>query len=78
MSDLKKLLEAVTEMRAAQKLEWDALPSNFRVWKRARQQQRVSQLEEQVDALVRELRRAYPETDEDAGEDPKGSKTLGV
>jgi hypothetical protein len=65
MSDLQKFWEAVTAMRAAQKLEWDALPSNFRLWKRARQQQAVSRLEQQVDALAEELRRTYSWTDDD-------------
>lgn len=55
MGDLKRLLDAVIEMRAAQKLEWDALPSNFRVWKRAREQQAVARLERQVDDLAQEL-----------------------
>ena len=59
MDDLKRFWNAVKEMRAAQKLEWDALPSNFRLWKRARQEQTVSRLEEKVDALAEELRRAY-------------------
>ena len=54
-NDLTKLLDAVTEMRAAQKLEMDALPSNLRVWKRTRQQLRVAQLEQQVDELVKQL-----------------------
>ena len=44
-------------MRDAQKLEWAALPSNFRLWKRARQQQGVSRLEEEVDRLAEEVRR---------------------
>ncbi len=55
MDDLKKLLDAVTEMRAAQKLEMDALPANFHVWKKTRRQMNVSRLEEQVDALLQEL-----------------------
>lgn len=65
MTDLERLLNAVIEMRAAQKLEWDALPANFRIWKRARQQQRVTLLEQQVDALVQELLRTPPKTDTD-------------
>ena len=58
MDDLKKLLDAVTEMRAAQKLEMDALPGNFKVWKKTRQQMTVALLEAQVDALIAELRAA--------------------
>ena len=57
MDDFKKLLDAVIEMRAAQKLEWDALPSNFDRFKRARKQGNVARLEEKVDALIEELRR---------------------
>ncbi|MGB8645840.1 MAG: hypothetical protein WCF84_11430 [Anaerolineae bacterium] len=68
MSDLKRLWDAVAAMRAAQKLEWAALPSNFRLWKRARQQQEVYRLEEQVDALAEELLRTYGWTG-DAKED---------
>lgn len=64
MNDLKKLLDAVIEMRAAQKLEWDALPSNFDRFKRARKQGHVARLEEQVDALIQELQHASHETDE--------------
>lgn len=64
---MKKFLDAVTEMRAAQKLEMDALPANFRVWKKTRQQMNVARLEEQVDALLEELRRAYAD---DAKDDP--------
>jgi hypothetical protein len=55
MDDVKRFLEAVTAMRAAQKLEMDALPANFRIWKRTRRQLKVSQLEEQVDQLAQEL-----------------------
>jgi hypothetical protein len=62
MDDLKKLLDAVTEMRAAQKLEMDALPSNFKVWKKTRQQMTVAQIEAKVDALIQELQRAYDGT----------------
>jgi uncharacterized coiled-coil protein SlyX len=58
MNDLKIFLDAVTEMRAAQKLELDALPTNFKVWKKTRQQMSVARLEEKVDALVQELQRA--------------------
>lgn len=58
MDDWKKLLDAVTEMRAAQKLEMDALPSNFKVWKKTRQQMTVAQIEQKVDALLEEMRRA--------------------
>ena len=56
MDDLKKLLDAVTEMRAAQKLEMDALPANFYVWKKTRRQMNVARLEEQVDALLQEFK----------------------
>ena len=66
MNDLQRLLDAVTEMRAAQKLEWAALPSNFRLWKRARQQMNVTRLEEQVDQLTAELLRSQNRAD--AGE----------
>jgi uncharacterized coiled-coil protein SlyX len=58
MENLKKFLDAVAAMRAAQKLEMDALPANFKVWKKTRQQMTVAQLEAQVDALLQELRRA--------------------
>ena len=57
MDDLKKFLDAVTEMRAAQKLEMDALPANFKVWKKTRQQMTVARLERKVDALLEELAR---------------------
>lgn len=57
MNDLKKLLDAVIEMRAAQKLEWAALPGNFDRFKRARQQGNVARSEEKVDALIQELLR---------------------
>ena len=66
MDDLKKLLDAVTEMRAAQKLEMDALPSNFKVWKKTRQQMTVAQLEQKVDALIAELRIAQNRGNEKA------------
>ena len=56
MDNLKEFLDAVTEMRAAQKLEMDALPANFKVWKKTRQQMTVARLEEKVDALLEELR----------------------
>jgi hypothetical protein len=69
MSDLKRFWDAVTAMRAAQKLEWAALPSNYRVWKRARQQQAVSRLEEKVDELAAELLHTYGWTDDDAEDD---------
>jgi hypothetical protein len=59
MSELKRFWHAVTAMRAAQKLEWDALPANFRLWKRAREKQAVSRLEVQVDQLADDLRRRY-------------------
>lgn len=62
MTELEKFLDAVAEMRAAQKLEMDALPGNFKVWKKTRQQMTVARLEEQVDALLEELQRAYGET----------------
>lgn len=65
MNDLKKFLDAVTEMRVAQNLEWAALPSNYDRWKRARQQQTVARLEEKVDALATELLRAYSWKEED-------------
>lgn len=68
MDDLKQLLGAVKEMRAAQKLEWAALPSNFRIYKRSRQQQTVSRLEESVDQLVEELLQKYDTTED--GENP--------
>jgi hypothetical protein len=64
-TDLKKLLDAVIEMRAAQKLEWDALPSNYARWKRARKQGHVARLEAKVDALLDEALRA---DDKDAPE----------
>ncbi len=63
-NDIKKLFSAVAAMRDAQKLDWAALPSNFRLWKRARQQQAVSRLEEQVDKLLAELLRTYHWMDE--------------
>lgn len=56
MTDLNQFLDAVSAMRAAQKLEMDALPANFRVWKKTRQQMTVAHLEEKVDALLEELR----------------------
>lgn len=59
MTDPKQFLDAVSEMRAAQKLEMDALPGNFKVWKKTRQQMTVARLEEKVDALLKELQRAY-------------------
>jgi hypothetical protein len=62
-NDLKKFWDAVTQMREAQKLEWAALPANYGRWKRARQQQSVSQLEEKVDALAEELRQTHRWTD---------------
>jgi hypothetical protein len=65
MSDLKRFWNAVTAMRAAQKLEWAALPSNYRLWKRVRQQQTVSRLEEQVDDLAEELLHTYHWMDDD-------------
>lgn len=71
-SDLEKLWEAVRAMRAAQKLEWAALPGNLRLWKRARQQQTVSRLEEKVDGLVQELQRTYRWKDvQDRGKTPE-------
>jgi hypothetical protein len=69
MSDLKRFWDAVTQMREAQKLEWAALPGNYRLWKRARQQQAVSQLEQRVDALAEELLHTYCWTDEDEEDD---------
>lgn len=65
MTDLKRFLDAVTQMREAQKLEWAALPANFKLWKRARQKQAVYQLEEKVDALVEELSHSDRTTGED-------------
>ncbi len=59
MRDLKRFWDAVTAMRAAQKLELDALPSNLRIWKRARRQQAVAQLEQKVDDLAEELPQTY-------------------
>ena len=59
MNDLKRFWEAVGAMRSAQKLEWAALPSNYNRWKRVRQQQAVSRLEEQVDRLAEELLHEY-------------------
>jgi hypothetical protein len=67
MSEMKKLLDAVIEMRAAQKLEWAALPANFNLWKRARQKQSVSVLEQTVDALAEELLRNCHSTDDNKG-----------
>lgn len=64
MTDLKQFLDAVTEMRAAQKLEMDALPSNFKVWKKTRQQMTVAKLEAKVDTLVDEMRGRYGETND--------------
>ena len=68
MSDLKRFWDAVTAMRAAQKLEWAALPANYRLWKRVRQQQAVSRLEEQVDNLAAELLHTYSWTVDDAAD----------
>ena len=62
MNDLKSFLDAVLEMRTAQKLQLDALPSNLKIWKRARQQQNVARLEEKVDTLVQELLQMLDET----------------
>lgn len=59
MNDTSTFINAVKQMRAAQKLEWDALPANFNIFKRARRQQTVSQLELQVDKLLDELLRTY-------------------
>lgn len=70
--DLKMFLDAVIEMREAQKLEWAALPANFRLWKRARQQQSVSKLEEKVDAIAKELRQTYNWTDQNEEDDEPG------
>lgn len=64
MTDLKQFLDAVTEMRAAQKLEMDALPSNFKVWKKTRQQMTVAKLEAKVDTLVDEMRGRCGETND--------------
>jgi len=64
MTELKKLFDAVTEMRAAQKLEMDALPSNFKVWKKTRQQMTVAKLEAKVDTLLDEMRGRYGETND--------------
>ena len=46
-----------------------SVPGNFRLWKRARQQQAVSKLEEKVDALAEELLRTYCWKGEDEGAD---------
>lgn len=73
MNDLEKFLDAVAAMRAAQKLEMDALPANFKVWKKTRQQMTVAQLEAQVDALLEELRRA--DADDAHDDTARGSKT---
>ena len=73
MNDLKQFLDAVTEMRTAQKLEMDALPANFKVWKKTRQQMTVAQIEAKVDALLEELRRAYADDAHDTK--ARGSKT---
>lgn len=69
MSDLKTFWQAVTTMRAAQKLEWDALPSNFRIYKRSRQQQTVSKLEQSVDELAQELFARYHWSDGEEQDD---------
>ncbi len=58
-NDTKRFAEAVRAMRVAQKMEWDALPSNFRLWKRSRAQQSVALLERQVDDLLKELLRSF-------------------
>ncbi len=63
VQDLKQLLRAVSEMRAAQKLEYEALPGNARLWKRAREKQSVTRLEQRVDELVADLQPAYGSTD---------------
>jgi hypothetical protein len=60
VDDWMRFVEAVTEMRAAQKREMDALPGNFKIWKRTRQQMTVARLEEKVDELARELVRLRP------------------
>lgn len=73
MTDLKEFLDAVAAMRAAQKLEMDALPANFKVWKKTRQQMTVARLEEQVDALLDELQRAHADDAHD--DNARGSKT---
>lgn len=72
MDDLKKLLDAVAEMRAAQKLEMDALPGNFKVWKKTRQQMLVAKLEARVDALLKELQRAHGDTSSTQDTIPEG------
>ncbi len=69
MNDLKRFWDAVAAMRAAQKLEWAALPSNYSRWKRARQKQAVSRLEERVDDLAEELRHTYGWMDDDKEDD---------
>lgn len=76
MDDLKRLLGAVKEMRAAQKVEWAALPSNFRIFKRSRQQQAVARLEENVDHLLEELLRKHDSTgdEEENGTSARDSK----
>ncbi|MHB8878984.1 MAG: hypothetical protein ACYC8T_35230 [Myxococcaceae bacterium] len=67
MGDLKKFLDAVMEMRAAQKLEWAALPANFDIWKRARQKQSISRLEQSVDELAERLLRTERSRPDDEG-----------
>ncbi len=56
-ADLATLLAAVTAMRAAQKLELAALPSNLAIWKSSRQKREIARLEQNVDDLVAELSR---------------------
>jgi len=58
-TELRELVDAVVEMRAAQRLELDALPANLRIWKSARQKRAVARLEERVDALAEALRRTW-------------------
>jgi hypothetical protein len=77
LSDLKTFWDAVTAMRAAQKLEWDALPSNFRLWKRARQRQAVSRLEEKVDNLAEERLHTYAWTNDADEKHARGQRESG-
>ncbi len=59
MNDVQEFLEAVRTMRAAQKLEWQSLPSNYDRYRRAREKQSIARLEERVDAMAKELTDKY-------------------
>ncbi len=72
---LREFLDAVAEMRAAQRLELDALPANMRIWKSARKKRTVSLLEESVDALVDVLHEAT--RSEEPGSGRARSRTRG-